>query len=151
MVLRQKFASNLFRFIALANNLLRCSRLCKNNLFHNVSVLSPKIIIIIIWSVPNRYHDHTRPLVVESPHPPPPLLGVSEPEMLISFYCFVWGGGSGSSQTLSKSLEQRRWSGSLPVRLSIMSPPIQPYHSTGIFNEKGGTSAQKGIWVEGAD
>ena len=37
------------------------------------------------------------------------------------------------------------------VYLSVMSPPIQPYHSTRFFNEKGGTSAQQGIWVEGPD
>ena len=42
VVVGQAFVSNLFWFIALANNLLRCLRLCKNNLFHNVSVLPPK-------------------------------------------------------------------------------------------------------------
>ena len=66
---------------------------------------------------------------------------LSEPEMLVWFYCFVWVGGyyiyfftSGSSQTLSKeSRSKTLYSSPLPVRLSLKSLPIQPYHSAGFF------------------
>ena len=79
--------------------------------------------------------------------------------MLILFCCFVWVGGyynyfftSGSSQTLSKESKSKTlYSDPLPERLSLKSLPIQPYHSAGFFHEKGGTTAQKGIWFEGPD
>lgn len=87
---------------------------------------------------------------------PPPCLWARNAD-LIWLFCLGWGILYlllyiwFVPNPFKKARTKTQYSGPLTVRLSLMSPPIQPYHSAGFFNEKGGTSAQKGVWVEGPD